>query len=685
MPNRLQYESSPYLLQHADNPVDWYPWSEEALQRARAENKPILLSIGYSACHWCHVMAHESFANQTCAELMNQYFINIKVDREERPDLDKLYQQAYQLMFERGGGWPLTMFLTPDDHTPIFAGTYFPPQPRHGLPSFQQVLSGVERFYREDDVGEQKQAVQARLAQVAQNYQNTGEAQLSIEPLNQARENLAQYFDAEQGGFGRAPKFPHFPALERLLRHYARSAKHGEADQDALRMASFSLEKMALGGVYDQLGGGFFRYSTDDFWDIPHFEKMLYDNGQLLKMYSQAWQITKNPLFKRVVEETVNWLQSDMLSPEGGFYSTLDADSEGAEGRFYVWDRREIKALLSEADYALATRYFGLNETPNFEGKWHLRVTLPREHLAEDMKLSADTVDTRLAALIQTLSAKRAERIRPGRDEKILCAWNALTIDGLAVAGEILQRPDYIKLAETTLDFIRQALWQNGTLYAVYKDGKARFPAYLDDYANLLQATLSLLQVRWRESDLNFAVELAECLLNEFADSENGGFYFTARSAEKLLQRPKSFGDDTLPAGNGVAALALLHLGHILGDTRYTQAAERVLQAVWPLLMRFPDGHCSILHALDDFCLGTQSVVIRAPEPDLAEWKTGIQHLYAPWRYVLSIPETRQNLPGILAQRLAQKGGVAYICDNTACLPPVHDKQQLFNLLNSPP
>ena len=386
-PNHLKQESSPYLLQHADNPVDWYAWNEEALQKAREENKPILLSIGYSACHWCHVMAHESFEDPATAEVMNRLFINIKVDREERPDLDKIYQSAHQLLAQRAGGWPLTVFITPDDHTPFFAGTYFPKQPRHGMPAFVEVMQKVEAFYRDnqDDIRAQNSA----LLEAMQNLTPTSDRKVTINsiPLDEARQQLAHNYDATYGGFGQAPKFPHPTNLERLLRHWAATGASDRPDQAARDMCYVTLHAMASGGMYDQLGGGFFRYSVDEKWMIPHFEKMLYDNGPLLALYSQAWQTFRDQAFKRIATQTAEWVMREMQSPQGGYYSTLDADSEGKEGKFYVWSDGEVRQLLDNNEYNLLRQVFGFDQPPNFEGEWHLHNYLSVEHVAERLKL----------------------------------------------------------------------------------------------------------------------------------------------------------------------------------------------------------------------------------------------------------------------------------------------------------
>ncbi|MDX1514882.1 MAG: thioredoxin domain-containing protein, partial [Gammaproteobacteria bacterium] len=479
--NALAGETSPYLLQHADNPVQWYPWSEEALNKAREENKPILLSVGYSACHWCHVMAHESFEDEETARIMNEHFVNIKVDREERPDLDKIYQTAHQLLTQRAGGWPLTMFLTADDHKPFYGGTYFPREERYGMPSFKDVLRWVARIHEEkpDDIRQQNESL-VRAMQSTEPAPDS-ESEIGREPLEEAYRALTSSFDDRFGGFGGAPKFPHPTNLERLLRHFASTSVAGNAEIRALQMAGNSLVRMAQGGIYDHLGGGFCRYSVDQFWMIPHFEKMLYDNGPLLTLYAEAHQLTGEEMFATVARETADWVIREMQSPEGGYYSTLDADSEGEEGKFYVWTPDEVRALLDEDEFkAFAARY-GLDGEPNFEGKfWHLHTFKDWKQVAEAAGVDA----ARARALVDSAKPKlfevRSKRVWPGRDEKILTAWNGLMIRGMATAARVLPEPRYLESAERSLAFIRANLWRDGRLLATCKDGRARHPAYLD-------------------------------------------------------------------------------------------------------------------------------------------------------------------------------------------------------------
>ncbi|HKY01631.1 MAG TPA: thioredoxin domain-containing protein, partial [Burkholderiales bacterium] len=477
--NRLAQETSPYLQQHADNPVEWYPWGKEALALAKELDKPILLSIGYSACHWCHVMAHESFEDPEVAAVMNKLFVNIKVDREERPDLDQIYQTAHQLFNQRAGGWPLTMFLTPDQ-TPYFGGTYFPKTARYGLPGFPQLLEKVAHFYKEkrEEVREQGAQVRAAFGNMVP-HSTAHHSDFSPLVLDVALDTLKANFDGAHGGFGGAPKFPHTPDLEFALRRYA-----ALNDMEARDIAIHTLTKMAEGGIYDHLGGGFCRYSVDAQWTIPHFEKMLYDNGPLLGLYADGWRVTQSPLFAQVAAQTAEWVMRDMQAPEGGYYSSVDADSEGEEGKFYIWSPAEATALLSDEEYDVVAKHWGLSQPPNFENQhWHLRVIEPLEKVASRLKIDISTAEERLASARTKLFAAREKRVRPGRDEKILTSWNALMIQGMTRAAAVFGREDWLASARRSLDFIRSQLWREERLLATYKDGRAHLNAYLDDYA----------------------------------------------------------------------------------------------------------------------------------------------------------------------------------------------------------
>jgi len=679
--NRLAGETSPYLLQHAGNPVDWYPWGDEALSRAAAEDKPILLSIGYSACHWCHVMAHESFEDPGTAEVMNRLFVNVKLDREERPDLDKVYQVAHQVLTQRGGGWPLTVFLSPDDLTPFFAGTYFPKDPRYGMPAFVDVLERVAGFYRDhrDDLRRQN----ASLREVFDDLVPPGDASAALDaaPIESARRQLESSFDDRYGGFGGAPKFPHPASLERLLRDWRATAEGTEPDLKALFMATLTLKRMAEGGLYDQLGGGFCRYSVDPYWMIPHFEKMLYDNGPLLAVSAQAAIATGDGLFKRVAVETAGWALREMRAPGGGFYSTLDADSEGHEGRFYVWDRGEVEALLSPDEFAAFSRRFGLDREPNFEGAWHLHGFASIEEVAEALQLEPSEAAARIDSARARLLAAREQRVRPGRDDKVLTAWNGLMIRGLAVAARCLGRDDLAQAAGEAVDFLRSHCIAGDELLACWKDGRARFPAYLDDHAFLLDGVLELLQARWRSADLDLCRWLADRLLERFEDRERGGFWFTAEGLDPPLYRPKGFADEATPSGNGVAAFALARLGWLLGETRYLEAAERCLRGGWASVSRAPHAHSMMLTALEEHLAPPQVVILRGDAAEVTAWSRALAPLYAPRRMVLAIPADTTALPEALAAKVARGSTVAYVCEGPQCSEPIDDLPRLVRLM----
>ena len=681
--NHLINETSPYLLQHAHNPVNWYPWGPEALDKARGENKPILLSVGYSACHWCHVMAHESFENPETARLMNSLFINIKVDREERPDIDKIYQTAHSLLTQRSGGWPLTVFLTPDDRVPFFAGTYFPNEPRHGMPSFRDLMRRVTDFLagHKEEIRNQNTSLLGALQSI--NSSGTVADTLNPVPLDTARLQLEQGFDDRHGGFGAAPKFPHPTNIERLLRHWAgTSTGTGATDQRALSMAIYTLEQMAQGGMNDQLGGGFCRYSVDDRWMIPHFEKMLYDNGALLALYAEAFAATNSPLFRRTCEQTAAWVMREMQAAEGGYFSSLDADSEGEEGKFYVWTPEAVRSLLDADEYPLFARHLGLDKPANFEGYWQLHVYRTRQQLARDFSLDSGEIDRRIDAASGKLLAAREQRVHPGCDDKILTSWNGLMIRGMSIAGRLLNRPEWIDSAEHAVDFIRDRLWEDGRLQATYKDGRAHLNAYLDDHVYLIDGLLELLQARWRDRDLLFAIELAEVVLDHFQDPA-GGFFFTSDDHEVLIQRPKPNHDDATPSGNGIAARVFSRLGHLLGETAFMDAAEHTLKGLWSSIEDMPHSHASLLVALEESLSPVQTVIVRGTKTTVVAWKNRLNRTYAPRRLSFVIPETEHVLPGILADCKPQGEVLAYICTGVACSAPVTDFNRFDALLSA--
>ncbi|HEY0178542.1 MAG TPA: thioredoxin domain-containing protein [Dokdonella sp.] len=676
MPNRLANEPSPYLRQHAGNPVDWWPWGEEALAAARREHKPILLSIGYAACHWCHVMAHESFEDAATARVMNALYVNVKVDREERPDLDKVYQLAHQALTRRGGGWPLTVFLTPDDLLPFFAGTYFPPTPRAGLPSFLQVLEGVRGWF--DRKPDEVRAQNAALASFLAAYGRDGAAAGALDrrPLELALARIDDGFDAANGGRRGAPKFPHASEIELLL------GVRAQARPDAARcgeIARVTLARMAERGLRDHLGGGFFRYCVDAEWEIPHFEKMLYDNAALLPLYARAGVELGEPRFAAVAGDVAAWLGGEMSAPDGGFWSSLDADADGAEGAYYVWQRDEIRALLDADEFAVVEPYIGLDRPPNFEQHaWHLRESAPLDAVAARLAIAPDAARARWASARAKLRAARARRARPGLDDKRLAAWNALAIAGAARA--LRAQPDLPALrehAERALDFVHRHLWIDGRLYASHARGETKHAAYLDDHAFLLDALLAMLQLRWSRRDLDGALALADDLLERFEDRERGGFWFTAHDAEPLPQRPKPWFDESLPSGNGVAARALLALGHLLGEPRYLDAAERTLRAAAPTLAQHPEGACTLLLALDEFLRPRTRVVVRAQADELARW-TAVVRADAD---VYPLPATARDLPDLLAR---SPSGAALLCRGTHCSAPLRSPDALAAALAAP-
>ena len=686
MTNRLATETSPYLLQHADNPVDWQPWDEAALAQARSEDKPILLSIGYSACHWCHVMAHESFEDENVAALMNPRFVCIKVDREERPDLDQIYQLAHQMLTGRPGGWPLTLFLTPDG-TPFFGGTYFPKTARYGLPAFGELMQRIADAFRDQrrEIADQNRKLRAALGQSLPPA-GVDAGEFSAAALDAAVGGLAQAFDPDNGGFGKAPKFPRPQDLLLLLRRHA-----AEDKPEARDMALTTLTRMAEGGIFDQLGGGFCRYSVDERWAIPHFEKMLYDNGPLLRLYAEAHALTGDPLYRRVAEDTANWVLREMQSPEGGYYSALDADSEGEEGKFYVWLPEEILGLLTAEEYAVASLHYGLERPANFEDKaCHLSEVRPLAEVAGALQKPEAECLGLLNAARQKLFAAREQRVRPGRDEKILTSWNALMIEGMARAGAVFDRPDWLASARRALDFIRAKLWRDGRLLATAKDGRPRLNAYLDDHAFLLSALLELLQADFRSDDLSFAQDVADALLARFEDPAAGGFFFTSHDHEALIHRMKPGFDNATPAGNGAAALALQRLGHITGKLAYLQAAERTLRLFHAQMREDVGASATLLMALEENLTPPQLLVLRArPEHanEISKWQCELAREFRPTTLLLAVTADADTLPDVLAKPLPEKAETpvnAWLCRGVSCLPPVADLKELGLILKRP-
>jgi uncharacterized protein YyaL (SSP411 family) len=669
MPNRLAAETSPYLRQHADNPVDWQPWGPAALREALEADKPILLSIGYSACHWCHVMAHESFEDPAIAAVMNRCYVNIKVDREERPDLDQIYQSAHQVMTGRAGGWPLTVLLTPQQ-VPFYAGTYFPPSPRHGLPAFGDLLeraAGVFRQRRE----ELESAGSALTDTLRESLPSAagGETTLDAAPVRKATAALDTRFDPRFGGFGRAPKFPQPQLLAFCLR------RRPEA-------ALLTLRRMADGGIYDQVGGGFFRYAVDGHWSIPHFEKMLYDNGLLLAVYSDAYALTGDPIFARVVRETIGWATRELGAPQGGFYAALDADTDGKEGRTYVWQRDEVVALLDGPEFEVVASHFGLGEPPNFESSaWHLHIAKPLDEVAHGLGRPAAETQALLDGARAKLAAARVARPQPGRDDKILTGWNALMIRGLARAARVFDRQDWLEQARRTADFIRRELVRADGLYATWQRDGARYRGYLDDHAFLLDATLELLQAGFRRDDLDFARTLGNALLKRFEDPEHGGFFLTAHDHERLLYRPKSAEDQAIPSGNGVAAGALLRLSRIVDEPAFERAAARTLRVFRDLLRQAPEAATTLVTALDEMLDPPRVVVLRGPAASLRTWQVALDARYRPDLLVIALDNDQPLVAGTFAATLAQPPcdqPTAFVCRGTTCLPAITDLAALL-------
>jgi len=665
--NHLRDEASSYLLQHARNPVDWYPWNELSLSLARKEDKPILLSIGYSACHWCHVMAHESFEDEDTAKVMNTNFINIKVDKEERPDLDKIYQMTHQLINQRAGGWPLTVVLDPHTLLPFFVGTYFPKEARYGMPPFTEVLQQLAQFYREEKQELQSHQKQMQdVLQLISSIKIDPSSTLTEKPLVNAVQQLIELFDPENGGFGNQPKFPQPSNLERLLRQsYYDETKQNEC----LSMLFTTLDKMALGGIYDHLGGGFFRYSVDAKWHIPHFEKMLYDNGQLLSIYSDALIVTDNPLYYHHITQTADWVIKEMQAPNGGYYATVDADSEGEEGKFYIWNKQEITNLLDEKEYEIASHTFGLNHAANFENHWHL--------IVDDITHYPPAEDSLLQKICLTLHEYREQRKKPNKDGKIITSWNGLMIKGMAKAGLSTRNNEYIESAQKAVNFIQKNLWQSGRLFANYQHNSARFSGYLDDYAYLLDGILNLLEAKWSSQHLQFAIDLADAMIKYFWDDSNGGFYFTAHDHETLIYRPKPFTDEALPSGNGVAACALLKLGYLISELRYIEIAGKTLLTVQTSIDRHPVSHNTLLNALEDYLQPPTLIILRGEIDQLPLWQELCRYYFQPSQSVYAIPNAVETLPFGLQDKIAMSKTVAYICQGTACVPAISDLSQL--------
>jgi uncharacterized protein len=670
MPNRLSKENSPYLLQHAHNPVDWYPWGEAALQKSKLENKPILLSIGYAACHWCHVMAHESFENESIARMMNSWFVNIKVDREERPDLDSIYMQAV-VSITGQGGWPMTVFLTPEGQ-PFFGGTYFPPAPRYGMPGFSQVLQSVAAAWRDrrDEVHRSASQIVEHLQTASQNSNGNGSQALTTDLLDQAVGQLTNRFDSNWGGFSPAPKFPQPMVIEFLLRETIRTG-----NPQALQMAEFTLEKMALGGIYDHLGGGFARYSTDDRWLVPHFEKMLYDNAQLARLFLHAWQIEKKPLYRKVVEETLDYIQREMTHPDGGFYSSQDADSEGEEGKFYVWSQKEIDQVLGE-DAQFFSEVYGVTKAGNWEGKNILYLEKSPEEIAGDLGTGLNEIDLKLGSARRKLFGTRNKRVFPGLDDKVTVSWNGLAMAAFAEAGSILERKDYLDTATRNAKFLYHTMrTEPGRLLRTWKAGStAKNNGFLEDYAFLAEGLLTLYQAGFEEHWFEWARNLADQILVHFQDEENGGFYDTADDHEQLIQRPKELQDNAIPSGNARAVHVLLKLGMFTGQEKYILTAERAIQPVVGLLERYPFGFGEWLSAVSFYLSRGDEVALIGTKDEIHPFLQVIHETYRPFTIIAVGQELDANkIPLLLDRPKVNDLPTAYVCRQFVCQSPVTD------------
>jgi uncharacterized protein YyaL (SSP411 family) len=677
MPNRLANETSPYLLQHQDNPVDWYAWGPEALERARAEDRPILLSVGYSACHWCHVMEHESFEDPATAAIMNEHYVNIKVDREERPDIDSIYMSAVQQMTGHGG-WPMTVFITPGG-APFYGGTYYPPEPRHGLPSFRQILRAVAEAWRERraDVDQSAEHMAEALRQSGELRAASGTLDASI--LDRAFRSLSSRFDSAWGGMAGAPKFPQPLTLEFLLRTWKRTG-----NPDAMRFLDVTLRRMAAGGMYDHVGGGFARYSVDAHWLVPHFEKMLYDNALLARLYTHAWQATGDEAHRTVAEDVLAWVTREMTSPEGGFYSALDADSEGGEGKFYVWTPGEIDSILGAEDGALVRAYYGVTEAGNFEGHNILHAWRSMDEVAAEQGISVERLRDALDRARPRLYDERAKRVWPGRDDKVLTSWNAMMLHAFAEAARAFESHEYRRIAITSAEFLVGRLrTEDGRLARTYKDGRAKIPGFLEDHALLADALVAVYETTWDERWLREARTLADQVLQSFWDEEQGIFFDTAADAEQLVIRPRDLFDNATPSGNSAAVNALLRLAELVGHERYSRVARRVLESLADTMARVPAGFGHLLSALD-FHLATPTEVAFVGTPGEADTDALLRvvgRAYLP-NTVTALRRADgggdEELIPLLRGRTTREGrATAYVCERFACQQPVTDPAAL--------
>lgn len=657
--NKLVNEKSLYLLQHADNPVNWYPWTQEAFEIAKNNNKPIILSIGYSACHWCHVMAQESFEDSETAEIMNKYFINIKVDKEERPDLDKVYQMSQTIITGKTGGWPLTIFMSPDKF-PFFAGTYFPNEQKYGLPSFKDVLKRVNEFYssQQKDIKSQNMTISEIFQNL--NKRNDYDEQINLELLDKTRLDLLNSIDKVHGGFGSAPKFPQSYSLLFLLNSNINN-------EESFQYVLHTLNRMCLSGIFDHLEGGFFRYSVDELWMIPHFEKMLYDNGPLISVLCKASKLTSNKLFLKRAVQTSDWIINKMQDKSGGIYSTIDADSEHVEGKYYVWDEKELKSSLDNDEFEFIKNSYFVDSRSNFEGKFHFHITKD----AEDFFLKNEK---RIAVITKKLLTIRNKRIPPNTDKKILVSWNALAIIGLLDTYKLTDDDRFLLAAKKCFDFIKQKLWDGTKLYACFNE-KPCFQAYLDDYAYLLKANLELLKIEWSSENLYFSNKLANILIKNFQNHETGGFYFTSIDHEELIYRPQTYMDESMPAGNSIAMEALSELGFLVGNQEYIDASEKTLISASNSVQRSNTAHASLLNASMNLLEFKKFVIIRCSHERIKEYRKEILNFEEVIFYFIDNEES--DIPKSLIEKKPLGNFTAYICEGFKCLSPIRDFDEL--------
>ena len=676
--NRLARETSPYLLQHQHNPVQWYPWGADALRKAREENKPIFLSVGYSACHWCHVMEHESFENEEIAEILNEHFVSIKVDREERPDIDGIYMEAVQMMTGQGG-WPMSVFLLPDSR-PFFGGTYFPPDDKWGRPGFRNVLLKLAEIYRtrKGDLQGNAENITVSLRQMGAIESPTGA--LKAEWMERAAQELKERFDASWGGFGRAPKFPPSMALMLLLRSWRRSQ-----DQELMKMVGGTLQRMALGGMYDQLGGGFHRYSVDDYWLIPHFEKMLYDNALLARVYVEAFQATGSAFYRSVASDTLDYVLREMTSPGGGFYSAQDADSEGEEGKYFVWRPEQIREILGKDAADVFCRFYGVTEKGNFEGKTSaLFIQKPPRVFAEEEGIGEEELLDILQRARAKLFDAREQRIKPSLDDKILTSWNGLMIGSMALAGRVLERAAYVEEAKKAADFILDNMRDEQGLLRSHRQGVSKFNAYLDDYAFLIAGLVDLYEASFDPRWIRVASALAREMIARYWDEEGGAFFFTAHDHEELIVRRKMTQDGAIPSGNSMAALGLLKLARLSGEAEFAERGEGVLRSFGEYLGRAPAAFHMMLVALD-FCLDTPMEVAIVGERGAEDTRAALRAVGSSFvpntilalKSESSAPEADAAVPLLQGKSMVDGRAAVYVCENFSCKEPLTDMSAL--------